>query len=228
MIAAIHQPQYLPWLGYFDKIDRADVFVILDNVQFKKNEYQNRNRIKTAQGWQWLTVPVGYRFPQKISEVTVNNNTNWRHKHWQALVTNYARAACFADHAPAYEAFLGEDWGSLADLNTRTVRDLVTTLGITTPLRVASDWDLPEDPTGRLVRICVETGADTYLSGAGGQDYLDLRQFETAGIDVLFQEYSHPEYPQQFGSFEPYMSAVDLLFNCGPDSLGIIRSGRSA
>ena len=85
MIVAVHQPQYLPWLGYFDKIDRADLFVTLETVQYKKNEFQNRNRIKTAQGWQWLTVPVRYRFPQRIDEVTVNDNVNWRHKHRQAL-----------------------------------------------------------------------------------------------------------------------------------------------
>ena len=217
----------MPWLGYFDKIDRADVFIILDNVQFKKNEYQNRNRIKTAQGWQWLTVPVRYRFPQKICEVTVNNETSWRHKHHQALVTNYARADYFADHAPAFEALLAEEWESLADLNTRTVHDLTAAFGISTPLRMASDWNLPDDPTGRLVSICAEAGANTYLSGAGGQDYLDLSQFETAGIKVAFQEYGHPEYPQQFGAFEPFMSAMDLLYNCGPDSLEIIRSGRS-
>jgi len=226
MIAAVHQPQYLPWLGYLDKLDRADIFVILSTVQYKKNEYQNRNRIKTAQGWQWLTVPVRYRFPQRIDEVTVNNDVNWRHKHRQALITNYARSPYFEAHLPFLDKLYGQNWDRLADLNVRTVLNLMDALGITSPVRQASEWTLSEDPTGRLVDICRRTEADTYLSGSGGQAYLDLKQFDDAGIHVIFQDYRHPEYPQQFGGFEPYMSAVDLLFNCGPRSLEILRSGR--
>jgi len=101
MIVAVHQPQYLPWLGYFAKIDRADVFVLLDTVQFKKNEWQNRNRIKTAQGWQWLTVPVTYRFPQRIDEVAVNNRDPWQHKQRQAVVSNYRKARWWESLAPS-------------------------------------------------------------------------------------------------------------------------------
>ena len=95
MIVAVHQPQYLPWIGYFHKIDQADVFVLLDTVQFKKNEWQNRNRIKTAQGPQWLTVPVGYKYPQLINEVAINNTVRWQHKQRQAILTNYRKAACY-------------------------------------------------------------------------------------------------------------------------------------
>lgn len=226
MTVSVHQPQYLPWLGYFDKIDRSDRFVILDTVQYKKNEFQNRNKIKTAQGWQWLTVPVRYRFPQCICEVPINNDTNWRHKHRQALLTNYAKAAYFERFMPAFEGMLAQDWNHLHELNAQTVRILMDAFGIHTPVERAPDQGLSEDPTGRLVDICCRAGADTYLSGASGQGYLDLDQFEAAGIRVAFQDYDHPEYPQRFGAFEPYMSAVDLLFNCGPDSLEIIRSGR--
>ena len=228
MIVAIHQPQYLPWLGYFDKIDRADLFVLLDTVQFKKNEFQNRNKVKTAQGWQWLTVPVRYRFPQCIHEVGVNNDTNWPHKHRQALVSNYSKAPYFESHLSFFDELFSTNWDLLVELNAHCVRSLMGTFGITTPIRLAHEWDLSDDPTGRLVDICHRAGADTYLSGAGARDYLDLAQFEQAGIHVLFQEYDHPEYPQLFGDFEPHMSAVDLLFNCGSDSLQTIRSGRSA
>ncbi len=227
MTVAIHQPQYLPWPGYFDKIDRADLFVILDTVQYKKNEFQNRNRLKTAQGWQWLTVPVRYRFPQRIHEVPINSDVNWRHKHRQALTANYARAPHFKTHLPFFDNLYEQTWDRLVDLNIRTILGLMETFGVTTPTRRAADWELSDDPTGRLVDICRHAGADTYLSGAGGQDYLDLAQFEAAGIRVVFQDYRHPEYPQQFGAFEPYMSAVDILFNCGPDSLKTLRSGRS-
>ena len=225
MIVSVHQPQYLPWLGYFDKIDRADLFVLLDTVQYKKNEYQNRNRIRSATGWQWLTVPVKYRFPQRIYEVTVNNDANWAHKHRQALLSNYAKAPHFDTFFPAYEEFLSQPWDRLTDLNTRTVHLLMEHLGIHTPVRSANEWHLSEDPTGRLVDICLQSGADTYLSGAGGREYLDLDQFKKADIRVVFQEYEHPVYPQLFGAFEPYMSAGDLLFNAGPDSLDILRSG---
>ena len=228
MIVAIHQPQYLPWLGYFDKIDRSDVFVTLSTVQFKKNEYQNRNRIKTAQGWQWLTVPVHYRFPQRIDEVTINNDSAWRHKHRQALITNYARAPYFDSLFPAIERLLASDWQGISDLNLETVRVLMDLLGLSTPLNATASMGLSDDPTGRLVDICGQEGADVYLSGAGGREYLDLKQFESAGIEVIFQDYAHPEYPQQFGDFEPYMSTLDLLFNCGPDSLDNLRSGSRA
>lgn len=225
MIVAVHQPQYFPWLGYFDKIDRADLFVILDTVQYKKNEFQNRNRIKTAQGWQWITVPVRYRFPQLIHEVPINNDVNWRHKHRQALISNYARAPHFEAHLPFFNDLFEKEWDRLVDLNVRTVLGLMEILSIATPVQRAADFDLTDDPTGRLVDICIQAAANTYLSGAGGQDYLDLDQFEAAGIRVLFQDYGHPEYPQIFGTFEPYMSAIDLLFNCGADSLNILRSG---
>ncbi|QTA79487.1 WbqC-like domain-containing protein [Desulfonema limicola] len=100
MTAAVHQPQYLPWLGYFDKMDKADVFCYLDNVQFKKNEWQNRNRIKTSKGWQWITMPVCYRFPQKINEVEINNNVKWQRKHLQALITNYSKSPFFEKFLP--------------------------------------------------------------------------------------------------------------------------------
>lgn len=226
MTVSIHQPQYLPWLGFFDKVDAADVFVVLDTVQFKKNEYQNRNRIKTSQGWQWLTVPVRHRFPQRIDEVTVDPTSPWAHKHRQALITNYAGAPHFDWLFPAIEEILDADWDGIAGLNRRTVDVLMARLDIRTPVRAASEWDLGDDPTGRLVAICRHVGAETYLSGAGGRDYLDLARFRDAGIRVVFQDFAHPEYPQQFGAFEPYMSAVDLLFNCGPDSLDVIRSGR--
>ncbi len=226
MIVAVHQPQYLPWLGYFDKIDHADLFVILDTVQYKKNEFQNRNRIKTSQGWQWLTVPVHHRYPETITEITINNDVNWRHKHLQALVSNYARACHFETYFRFFEEVYAQDWAKLADLNTETMFKLMEYLGISTTVKATTDAT-SEDPTCRLVEICRSAGAETYLSGAGGQDYLDLDQFDTAGISVIFQDYRHPEYNQLFGQFEPYMSVLDLLFNCGSDSLDTIRQGRS-
>ncbi|OGG57131.1 MAG: hypothetical protein A3F84_19190 [Candidatus Handelsmanbacteria bacterium RIFCSPLOWO2_12_FULL_64_10] len=226
MTVAIHQPQYLPWLGYFDKMDRADVFVLLDNVQYKKNEFINRNRIKSAAGWQWLTVPVRYRFPERIDQVAIHTGVNWRRQHAQALLTNYGRAPHFAACRPFFDDLLSRPWEGLCDLNAHAVRGLAELLGIRREMPLASVWALGEDPTGRLVDICRRVGADTYLSGAGGQGYLDLSQFEAAGIRVVFQAFEHPVYPQRFGPFEPFMSVVDLLFNCGEESLEVIRRGR--
>ena len=222
MIVSVHQPQYAPWLGYFDKMFRSDVFVVLDTVQFKKNEFQNRNKIKTAQGWQWITVPVRYRFPQLVCEVTINHDVNWRHKHLQALRANYSKAPYCKTLLPEIEGWLSETWDSISALNTCTVRTIAGLLGIETEIRTTEGMILSDDPTGRLVDICRELGASTYLSGAGGRDYLDAGQFETAEIELLFQSYDHPTYDQLYGEFLPYMSTLDLLLNCGPSSLDVL------
>jgi len=224
MIVAVHQPQYMPWLGYFDKIDRADVFVLLDNVQFKKNEWQNRNRIKSPQGPQWLTIPVRYKFPQLINEVEINHQERWQHKQQQALLSNYRKAPFWAILEPLQGEIFSRTWTMLADLNIYVVKQLVNLLGITTPLYTASELcAFPEEPDERLVAITKYFGADTYLAGSGGHDYMKLDIYEQAGIKVLFQDYQHPAYSQLFGSFEPYLSAIDLIYNHGADSLNILR-----
>jgi hypothetical protein len=227
MIIAVHQPQYLPWLGYFDKIDRADVFVLLDNVQFKKNEWQNRNRIKTAQGPQWLTVPVLYRFPQLICEVGINTKERWQHKQRQAILTNYRKASSWSILEFFFEEIFAKEWQTIGELNIHVVRELAALLGIATPLHAASELPtFPEDPDERLIAVTRHFGADTYLAGSGGHGYMDLAKYENAGIQVVFQEYRHPEYRQMFGDFEPFMSVVDLIYNHGKDSIEIIRRGR--
>ena len=227
MIVAVHQPQYLPWLGYFDKMDRADVFVLLDTVQFKKNEWQNRNRIKTASGPQWLTVPVTYRFPQRIGEVGINNRERWQHRQRQAILTNYRQAPCWDFVAPLIEELLTPAWERLSLLNISSVAGLAKLLGISTPLFVASELPVyPEDPDRRLIAIVKHFGADTYLAGSGGRDYMDLDLYRQSGINVTFQEYRHPVYEQRFGPFLPFLSVLDLLFNHGPASLAILRGER--
>lgn len=227
MIIAIHQPQYLPWLGYFDKMDLADAFCYLDNVQYKKNEWQNRNRLKTARGWQWITVPVHYRFPQKIIEVTVNESVNWQHKHIQALVTNYKKAPYFDNYFPIFKSALKHDFENIGDLNIHMITQIREILGINNkPVVRASELSLSDDPTGRLIDICNHFGGDTYLAGQDGANYMDMEQFEKNGIKVIAQKYEHPIYPQCFGDFQSHMSIIDLLFNCGPESLTVLRSAR--
>ena len=223
MIVAVHQPQYLPWLGYFDKISRADVFVLLDNVQFKKNEWQNRNKIKTAQRWQWLTVPVRYKYPQTINEVTINNSVRWQHKHRQAILSNYSKAANYHYLDEFFKETFSCSWQLISQLNVTSVRILARVLGIDTPIFVASELaNFPKDPDERLIAITRHFDADTYLAGEGGSQYMDLEKYGRKGIQVIFQDYKHPVYDQLFGNFEPNMSVIDLILNHGEKSLSIL------
>lgn len=228
MIVAVHQPQYLPWLGYFDKIASADVFVLLDTVQYKKNEWQNRNRIKGPAGPQWLTVPVSYRFGQRIGEVGINNREHWQKRQSQAILSNYGRAPCREPLAGFFEEVFSRPWEILSELNIFTVKKLLETLGISTPVLVASELpSFPEDPDERLIAIARHVEADIYLAGSGGRNYMNIDKFGQAGIKVRFQEYRHPVYRQLFAGFEPFMSVVDLIFNHGNESLNILRGQRS-
>jgi len=224
MIVAAHQPQYLPWLGYFDKISRADIFVLLDNVQFKKNEWQNRNRIKTAQGWQWLTVPVRYKFPQLINEVEINNKDKWQHRQRQAIISNYKKAPCWSLLEEFFEEIFSSKWQYISQLNIHVVKKLAGLLGITTPIHVASELgEFPEGPDDRLIALTKHFDADTYLAGGGGKDYMDMEKYTQNSIKVIFQEYEHPVYKQLFGEFEPFMSVIDLIYNHGEKSLETVR-----
>ena len=224
MIIAVHQPQYLPWLGYFHKIHQADLFVLLDNVQFKKNEWQNRNKIKTAQGWQWLTVPVMFKHLQLINEVVINGKVSWQHKQRQTIISNYKKALFYGMLEDFFENTFSATWDNISQLNIETVKKLVSILGIETPLYVASELgEFPQDPDERLIAITRHFGADTYLAGEGGKTYMDLEKYEENSINVIFQEFKHPVYNQLFGEFLPFMSVIDLIFNHGDESLTILR-----
>lgn len=223
MIATIHQPQYIPWLGYFDKIDKADIFVILDNVQYKKNEWQNRNRIKTINGWQWLTVPVLYKFPEKINEVKVNNKVDWRRKHFQALLTNYAKAPYFSLYKGELKEIFEKEWNILSDINTHLIKYFLKVLGIKTKVVIASQFDLSDEPSERLIDICKIVNADKYLSGKDGINYMKTERFKEEGIELMFQEFEPPVYDQMFGDFVIGLSIIDLLFNYGQKSRNVLK-----
>ena len=227
MRIAIHQPQFLPWLGYLDKIDQADVFVLLDSVQFKKNEWQNRNRIRTAQDWQWMTVPVLHDFGQQINAVRINQKTDWRTKHLKSLELHYAHAVHREPALAGLRAIYKHSWDRLADLNMAVLRWLLGEFGIKTPLRLSSDMPLPEEPTERLIAICRTAGATSYLAGAGAKGYMDFEKFEKAGIPVDVQDFHHPVYRQCYEPFVPGLSAIDLLLTCGGQSLHSLRSTRT-
>ena len=226
MIIAIHQPQYMPWSGYFHKMASVDRFIMLDNVQFKKNEWQHRNRIRGPNGPQWLTVPITYKFPQLISEVGIADGQQWRTKHLRSIEACYKKSRYYQEYSGQFEAFFDHDYATISECNIRSVRLLAGCLGIVTPIDVASSFTAEGSSTQRLVNICRHFGADTYLAGAGGRDYMDMALFEAAGIAVRFQQFGPPLYPQLFckeaDDFVAGLSAIDLLFNCGPDSSALL------
>jgi hypothetical protein len=172
-------------------------------------------------------VPVAYRFPQRINQVEINPRTHWAKKHLLALRTNYSQAPYFSDYFDPFEKIVSEAWQEIAALNIRLVEALAELLGSSTPIRLASELgDFPEGPDERLIAICRHLGAEVYLAGMGGKGYMNLERFEKAGIEVRFQEFKHPVYPQLYGDFLPNLSIVDVLFNCGKQSLRIIREAR--
>lgn len=232
MKIAINQPTYLPWIGYFDLIDQVDVFVLLDNVQFVKQSWQQRNRIRTAAGLQWLTVPVAFRgrFGQLIRDVEIRE-PHFYNDHLRAIELAYRRSPGFAKYYTGFEQHLQElSPGLLVDLNIGLIRLLMQFLGISTPLLRASTLNVSGKRTELLANICHCVGAREYLSPLGSGAYLVPEQhiLLDRGIEIAFQNYVHPEYRQLHTPFEPFASAIDLLFNCAHESRAIIRRGRRA
>jgi len=225
-IVAIHQPQYLPYLGFFHKLFHCDVFVVLDSVQFQKNGLQNRNKIKTSQGWQWLTVPVLHRFGQRIGEVQVEPDTRWQRKHWNALVSNYSRAPYFDRYSPKLRELLEGQWKSLCELDGALMRWAMEALGIETPILYSSTLGVAGNRTELLVNICKAVEADGYLSGPGGSRYMDLSAFEAARLTVVWQQFTSPVYTQVFPHVEfiPNLSIVDTVFCWGPETTTFLQS----
>ncbi|HUB01702.1 MAG TPA: WbqC family protein [Terriglobales bacterium] len=231
MKVAIVQPTYLPWLGYFDLLDQVDRLVLLDSVQFEKRSWQQRNRIKTPEGLQWLTVPVASRGrrDQRIVEVEISEPEFWR-DHLRAIDLNYRRAPFFETYfGPVSEVICSESADrNLARLLTGIIRWIRDVLGIKTEMICSSEILVEGKRSQLLAEICAAQGAKEYLSPLGSVDYLldELAIFADRGITVSFQHYEHPSYEQLFPPFRPYASVLDLLFNEGDRALSIIRSGR--
>jgi hypothetical protein len=216
-IAAIHQPQYLPYLGFFHKLAHADVFIALDTVQYQKNGLQNRNKIKNPKGWQWLTVPVSHAHDSKILDVQIGDAGKWARKHWSTLQSSYGRAPHFAWSAERLRPVFETPWTHLSPLNLRLAKVACELLEIEAPHILASELPSEGESSALLISLCKAVGADAYLSGPGGRGYMDLELFERAGIRVLWQDFVHPTYPQIFpeAGFVPNLSIVDILVHCG-------------
>ncbi len=231
MKIAIAQPTYLPWLGYFDLLDQVDKFVLLDTVQFSKQSWQQRNRIKTPTGLLWLTVPVVFRgrLGQRIVDVEIREADFWR-DHLRAVELNYRRAPFFDEYFSALSELLPSASSGLrlAELNIGLLCWLAGSLDIKTPIVRASELAVDGKRTHLLAEICSLLGATTYVSPLGSADYLlaELPILTGRGVDVVFQHYDHPSYRQLFPPFQAHASALDLLFNEGGESQPIVRSGR--
>jgi len=230
MIISIHQPEHLPWLGFFHKMYLSDIFVLLDNVQYRKNYFQNRNRIKTKEGFSWLTVPVltkGKSY-QLINQVEINyTDNNWQKRIWNSIKQNYSRAPFFADFGPALQKlYCDSHWDKLVDLNSSLIKTVTAWLNIKKDLIFASSLDIEGYSTDLLLKICQKLNADTYLSGKFGKEYLDETKFNNANIKVLYHQFTHPVYEQLYKPFVPEMTAVDILMNHGDKSLNILIEGQ--
>jgi len=225
------QPTYLSWLGYFDLIDRVDIFILLDDVQFIKQSWQQRNQIRTSKGLEWITVPVKIkgRFGQHIKDVQINP-IKFPDKHLRQLTQNYSKSAFFKYYFGEFENTLKETCksGLLYDLNVRSLKWLCSKLGIRTEFVRSSEIGVEGKRSERLVKLLKSIGVGNYVSPIGSYSYIkeEFHWFSEYGMEVSFAAYEHPEYHQVYFPFYPYVSTIDLLFNEGDASLEILRSGR--
>lgn len=226
---AIMQPTYLPWIGYFAMIDQVDEFIYLDSVQFARRSWQQRNRIKTAQGEMMLTIPVlnkGFR-DQTLAETVIAADSNFGQKHWRSIEAAYGRAPHFAAYAPAFAPLFADPPARLADFTIDLIDTICGIFGITTPRRRSSTMISQGSKADLLANLCREAGAERYLSAPGSRDYIEASTaFADLGVDVDYHGYEHPVYPQGKGDFLPYMAAIDLLFQQGAErGLDMLRAG---
>jgi len=224
-LAAI-QSSYIPWKGYFDLIRAADHFVLLDDVQFTKRDWRSRNRIKTAEGSRWLSIPVHTkgRFLQRIED-TVISDAAWGKRHWEALRRSYARTPFFDRYRAVLEPlYLNPVSERLSAVNHAFITAICQLLGITTPITWSSAYRTREGANERLIDICQACGATDYLSGPSANSYLDHPAFRSAGITVHVADYGgYPEYAQPHPPFDHAVSALDLLFCAGPAAVGYMK-----
>lgn len=224
-VVGILQPGYLPWIGFFEQMHRSDVFVLYDDVPYDKHGWRNRNRVKTANGVVWLTVPVlgSLKEGLLIREVRIDNRRDWRRKHLATLAQSYRKAPFFSDYIGLFEEAYAREWELLVDLDVHVTELLRGAFGLeATELRRSSELAVDGSRNGRLAAICRALGGNVFYEGAAGRSYIDVEFFRREGIEVVFQDFQPRPYRQLHGEFVPYLSAVDLLFNEGPGGLEII------
>jgi len=219
---AIHQPNYLPWGGYFYKIANADIFIFLDDVQYTKNSFINRNYIKTPQGKQWLTIPVRFNLGQNINE-TQFSGSSWRKKHIKTIEQNYKKAPAFKETFPIVKEVIEDEKNeNIAQLNTAIIKVITKYLGLKVEFYSSSSFDVEGTGDERLINLIQVVGGNSYLSGRGGEKYQYPEKFTNLGIGFSYYDYTPNEYPQLWGDFIPGLSILDMLFNCGKDCFKVL------
>ena len=219
----IRQPGYMPNLGFFKKIQSCDIFVFLDDVQFAKDSFDNRNRIKSSDGVAWITVPLARPvFGKKMNEVLISYETDWQSIHCNQIYQNYKSAPFFFSYWPDIEKILTCKHKKLIDLNFQLIKYFNHTLVITTKTIKSSELVVTQTKTERLIEICSKLNATCYISGITGKDYLDEKLFLNSGIKLTYEHFIHPTYGQLHGNFIDNLSIIDLLMNEGPRSQKII------
>jgi len=217
---AILQSNYIPWKGVFDMINQVDTFVFFDDVQYTKQSWRNRNKIKTENGLKWLMVPVKKSpLMTKIFEIEISENGDWQEKHYNLITQSYSKAPFFNEYRFLLEdIYLKKRWKKLSELNIFSTKLIADSLGIKTEFVNSVDLDTKGAKDDKLIEICRGLGADTYLSGPAAKDYIAEDKFKEANIGLEYIIYDYPEYNQLYGEFDHYVTVLDLIFNCGKNS----------
>ena len=225
MKVAIHQPNYLPYLGFFHKLSLADTFVIMDDTQYDK-KFTNRNKIKVPGNWIWLTVPINKKHKFVANKIVeINNEENWQSDHFKKINHSYSNSEFFKkNYKTFFEKIYSKKWDHLFTLNYELIIQLIDWLDIKIEVIKESELNINGNSTDRLVNISKKIGAETYVSGIGGKEYMNEKMFETNNIKIEYQNFECPIYKQVFNSeFIPNLSIIDLLFNMGPESLSKLK-----
>lgn len=225
MILSAHQPAYLPWLGYFEKIQRSDIFIFMDAVQFEKNSFINRNKIKTPQGGQWLTIPVKTKghTSSTLIETEVDNSKPWRAKHLKSIEMNYSKAPYFKEYYPKLVHLLSFPATNLAQLCWEQLNFWLAEFEIKVNIIRLSSLNIKSKKSELVINLCKHFSASRFLAGSLGRNYLNEGDFATAYIKVDYQEFNHPVYLQRWGEFEPCMGIVDYWMNCGSGKINFTK-----
>jgi hypothetical protein len=224
MKVSIIQSNYIPWRGYFDFIDDMDLTVFYDDVQYTKNDWRNRNKLKTVNGAEWITVPVHKLSLSQLIQETPIDYRGWEKKHIKSIIQWYAKAHFFKDYSEELFAILEVKYATISELNITLCHWIMQKLEIDTPARMSSEFILHGSKTERLIDLLKQIGAVTYVSGPAGKGYLDERLFREAGIGLEYKSYDYPAYPQLWGEFISEVTVLDLLFNTGPEARNYLKS----
>lgn len=227
---AVLQSNYIPWKGYFDIIHDVDEFVFYDDVQYTKNDWRNRNRIKTPAGERWLTIPVGKDERRRICDVQLPDS-EWARQHWQVLVESYGAAPHFPTYSPYFEhLYLGRRWHSLSELNQAFIAGIaVDLLGMRVRFRQSTEFRLTATKGERLIQLLAQSGAEVYVSGPAARTYVSEADFARIGVEVRWKDYSgYPDYPQSYPPFSHHVTVLDVLFHLGPAAPDYIWGWRDA